>query len=214
LAVEGDLKTSTNQAKLWDGATQIVGVEDVSPRQVNPALMELGALVCTPKNPRCEVCPVAKWCLARAQNRQNELPFIAPKAEMTPLFDVCVFARNERGEVLLRRRSSDAKWWQNMWELPRTTRRDNESAALALRRLSEELGFEVEIGDTIATLKHGVTRYAITLSCFEARVLSLRESDSLRWFSFEAARALPLPSTMKTLLRRLEKPAARQLSLL
>ncbi|HEX8466074.1 MAG TPA: A/G-specific adenine glycosylase, partial [Abditibacterium sp.] len=169
LCVEGDLKTASNQAKLWDGATQIVAVDAVSPREINPALMELGALVCTPKNPKCDRCPVVKWCLARAQNRQNELPFIAPKAALTLLFDVCAFAQNERGQVLLRRRPHDAKWWQNMWELPRTTRIEGESAAQALQRLAEELGFGIEVGREISDLKHGVTRYAITLSCFEAQ---------------------------------------------
>ncbi|RYG55986.1 A/G-specific adenine glycosylase, partial [bacterium] len=155
LLVEGDLKTTANQIKLWEGATHIVEVEAVIPREINPALMELGALVCTPKNPRCEVCPVIQWCAARAENRQNELPYIAPKAAPTPLFDVCGFSLNSQGQVLLRQRPSDARWWQNMWELPRTTRLDGESDAQALLRLASELGFPVTVGDEIATLRHG-----------------------------------------------------------
>ncbi len=213
LLLEGDLKTASNQAKLWEGATQIVDVEEVSPREINPALMELGALVCTPKNPKCEVCPVAPWCAARAQNRQKELPFRAAKAAPMPVFDVCAFALNPDGEVLLRKRPANARWWRGMWELPRITRVEGESDAQALSRLSEELDLGLEIGGEIARLKHGVTRFAVSLSCLEAK--STRSSDeSVQWISFEAAWELALPSSMKTLLEKLEKRPARQLQLL
>lgn len=213
LGVEGDLKTAANQNRLWDGATRIVQVEEVAPSSINPALMELGALICTPKNPRCGVCPVATWCLARAQNRQNELPFLAPKAAPTPLCDACAFVQNDAGEVLLRRRPDDARWWQGMWELPRVTQRDGENAPAALARLGRDLGFEIESGAEVALLKHGVTRYAITLRCYQARVSHLTPSAAVQWFSFEAARDLALPSTMKTLLQTLQKSPAPQLGL-
>jgi A/G-specific adenine glycosylase len=218
LLVEGDLKASQNQAKLWEGATQIVEVEAVVPREINPALMELGALVCTPKTPRCQVCPVAQWCAARDQNRQSEVPYVAPKAAPTPLFDVCGFAINEQGEVLLRQRPGDARWWQGMWELPRTTLNEGESKQTALLRLTNELGIAGEVGDEIATLKHGVTRYAITLSCVEMQIapetVSRVGSETIKWFSFQDARQLALPSAMKTLLKSLEKRPPKQLTLL
>ncbi|HEX9998286.1 MAG TPA: A/G-specific adenine glycosylase [Abditibacterium sp.] len=214
LLIDSDLKTAQNQAKLWDGATQIVEVDEVMPREINPALMELGALVCTPKNPRCEVCPVATWCEARAQNRQNEIPFIAPKAAPTPLFDVCAFAQNEHGEVLLRKRGADARWWQSMWELPRVTCDHGETGEAALHKLGAQLSLKWEIGDEIAQFKHGVTRYAITLAVLEARIVHLEASEDVQWFSFEKAHRLALPSSMKSLLKTLEKGGARQLRLL
>jgi A/G-specific adenine glycosylase len=218
LLIEGDLKTSANQTQLWAGATDIVEVEAVVPREINPALMELGALVCTPKNPRCEVCPVAKWCAARAQNRQNEVPYVAPKAAPTPLFDVCGFALNAEGEVLLRQRPDDARWWQGMWELPRITREEGETNKQALQRLMTSLGLTIEVGDEIATFRHGVTRYAITLSCLEMKTAvqpeHQTENATVKWFSFAQARTLALPASMKSLLKTLERRPARQLSLL
>ncbi len=225
LWVEGDLKSAQNQAKLWEGAARIVEVSEVLPREINPALMELGALVCTPKKPRCEVCPVSQWCQARAKNRQEELPFRAPKAAPTPLFDVCAFALDPKGQVLLRQRPSDARWWQNMWELPRITRQANETDAQALTRLGNELGLNLEIGGEVARLKHGVTRYEITLVCLEVTVnrisgaavqadIQVAAQADIQWISFQDARALALPSSMKTLLQRLEKRPAQQLTLL
>lgn len=96
--IEGDTKSGGAQSELWKRATQIVEAahaNDVSPATVNPALMELGALLCTPRAPRCESCPVQNWCGAFAENRQSELPFVAPRRAPIELLDVCVFARYE-----------------------------------------------------------------------------------------------------------------------
>jgi len=206
LPVEGDLKKSAAQAQLWDAATQIVEVPTVKPREINPALMELGALVCTPKNPKCPECPVAQFCVARAQNRQNQLPIKTPKRAPTPLFDVCALARNERGEVLLRRRPDQAGvWWRGMWELPRTTRAEGENAGAALARLGLELDARWQSVARFATLKHGVTRYIIELQCWRVDVESAALNEDLRWFAIADALELALPSTMKTLLKQVER---------
>lgn len=218
LVVAGDLKTKESQTKLWDAATRIVEINEVKPREVNPALMELGALVCIPKNPRCELCPVATWCAARAQGRQSEIPYVAPKAAPTPLSDVCGLHLNADGEILLRQRPDDARWWQGMWELPRTTLLEGETQSQALRRLAADLGIEMEVGDEIAVVRHGVTRYVITLTCLEMKIEAGAErrvkNDTIQWFSLQAARELALPSSMKILLKTVEKRPARQLRLL
>ena len=206
LPVEGDLKKSLAQAQLWEAATRIVEVKEVKPREINPALMELGALVCTPKNPKCPDCPVARFCAARACNRQNQLPFKAPRKAPTPLWDVCALARNENGEVLMRRRPDEkGVWWRGMWELPRARRIDREAAATALARLGAELGITWQTRSHFATLKHGVTRYQIELQCFRVDVEGAELNENLRWFSLSEAFELALPSTMKTLLKRIEK---------
>ncbi|MBW3638145.1 MAG: hypothetical protein KY445_17000, partial [Armatimonadetes bacterium] len=69
-------------------------------------------------------------------------------------------------------------------------------------------------GEEVARIKHGVTRYAITLSCLQASVSPQIAGETVRWCSFDAARALPMPAAMKTLLKTLEKRPARQLRLL
>jgi len=97
--IHGDLKRSDNAARLWNEAEAVVEAgakQNIAPSQLNPALMELGALVCVPKNPRCEQCPVERFCGARRENRQNELPFIAPKIAPTEMNDVCVRLRSIR----------------------------------------------------------------------------------------------------------------------
>lgn len=217
LPVEGDLKTSKNQAALWDAATQIVQVESVEPHTVNPAMMELGALICTPKNPRCPVCPVSDNCQAQKQNRQNELPFIPPKKAPTPMFDVCALAQDATGRILLRQRPNNADiWWQGMWELPRTTRSEGESSTEALIRLGQELGCAFVPQTRAITVKHGVTRYAIELECWRVQANQPAESETLKWIGTEEADNLAMPSVMRRLFERFapNRTSSEQLSLL
>ena len=214
LPVEGDLKTSAAQQQLWGAATQIVEVETVDPRQINPALMELGALVCAPKTPQCQVCPVAQFCAARAQNRQHELPVKTPKKPPTRLLDVCALALNQHGAVLLRRRpDQNGVWWRGMWELPRTTRAQNnnapvEDARAALSRLGQELAIDWQPQAPWSSLKHGVTRYKIELECWRVEAPNAPAREDLRWFALDEALQLPLPSAMKTLLLRAQNQGA------
>ncbi len=213
--LEGDLKNAANQSLLWNRATQVVEScnEEFPPSVVNPAMMELGALVCTPKNPACEVCPVSGFCGAFKTSRQSELPFVAPKRQSVALQDVCAFAtrKSKSGseETLLRQRSHDAGiWWRGLWELPRTTRQPNESAPDALRRLfRDELELEIEVGAVLRTVSHGVTHHKISLECWSGILPNPNVTSSIRWFAHDEIAALALPSSMKSLLSWLHKNA-------
>lgn len=258
--IEGDLKNAANQARLWHHAQNVVASCDTSdaacrPSVVNPALMELGALVCVPRSPRCEVCPVADWCAARKQNRQNELPHVATKRASIQLRDFCAFIHrrvqttvSRKGAqslrmsthvgaqdlILLRRRPDEKRvWWRGMWELPRATALANESGEDALRRLlREELNCDVDfqIGSRLKTVRHGVTHHQITLECYAVTFdesLDKKLNQSARdangseekasvwqWFSWDEARELAMPSSMRRLLLWLEAhPASEQASL-
>jgi A/G-specific adenine glycosylase len=224
--VEGDLKKSENSARLWHYAEAVVvsgATQKIAPSQLNPALMELGALICIPRNPRCDVCPVESFCGARRENRQDELPFVLPKTAPTELNDVCVRlvstveigcpprseAESGRADTCfwLRQRSHEKGiWWRGMWELPRTTRRDGETDADAVGRLlREELKIEnFSIEEKVQTIKHGVTTFRIMLNCYQVRIA---ETPDAQRFSLEASEALAMPSTMRRLVRILANDA-------
>jgi A/G-specific adenine glycosylase len=166
------------------------------PSIVNPALMELGALVCTPRAPRCPVCPVAEFCAARATGRQNELPHAVAKPQTVELRDVCVFisredASTQQEQVLLRQRPHEAKvWWRGMWELPRTTARGDESSEDAVRRLlCDELKLSADaftVDSCLRTLQHGVTHHHITLECWSVSLADDAQPQHAQWFAWDA----------------------------
>lgn len=198
--LQGDLKSSLVQAQLWNQATEFVDAS-TQPSQFNPAMMELGALICTPKNPRCEKCPVSQFCGAFQTQRQSEFPQITAKKIDKQLHDVCVFFGDESG-VLLRQRSTEniaKNWWKGMWELPRTTIREGESTPAAIGRLLCELNIQAEIGEHLKTLKHGVTTHAITLDCVEIYGAQFDKSAA-QIFKWEETKMLAIPSTMRKLL--------------
>lgn len=201
LCLEGEIKNSENQKKLWKEAATLVKAS-THPAQFNPAMMELGALVCTPQNPRCDICPVSDFCRAFSAGRQNELPHIAAKKPPIQLRDVCVFLQRD-GHVLLRRRSEDRSpknWWRGMWELPRATCEDDESTQSVAARALSTLHIEAEIGEPIKTLKHTVTVHAIKLECRQATLQSFEQSDDVQLFEWDEIHELALPSTMRKLL--------------
>lgn len=81
----------------------------------NQAMMDLGATVCTPKSPRCADCPLEAMCLARAEGAQEQLPRKASRVKVTERTLRYLIIENERGEMLLHRRTG-RDIWQGLWE--------------------------------------------------------------------------------------------------
>ncbi|MBR7052051.1 MAG: NUDIX domain-containing protein [Bacteroidaceae bacterium] len=81
----------------------------------NQAMMDLGATVCTPKSPRCADCPLEAMCLARAEGAQEQLPRKAQRVKVTERTLRYLIIENERGEMLLHRRTG-RDIWQGLWE--------------------------------------------------------------------------------------------------
>lgn len=221
LCLQGDIKNTTAQQKLWHAAQEVVEVPNVEPRTINPALMELGATLCAPQKPQCGICPVQTWCGAFRMGLQNQIPPPKVRREPTQVRHVCAAARKLDAEgkthyLLTQRPDAVGTWWRGMWELPRTEIGPGETAETALARLGIELGQSWTVGPTLHLMKHAVTRYAVELEC---RELSIHDHSGQllpmqRWYDLEAALQLALPSSMKKLLLALHRGNTSQLELL
>ena len=170
--------------------------------------MELGALICRPRDPQCAHCPIMPHCAAKRHQRQDELPFVAPKNAPTPLHDVCAWAervdQNGERQWLLRQRSHEAGiWWRGLWEWPRTTVQNGEDESAALARLLGELEISARVAKRLTSLKHGVTTFVITLDCYQIEVESCMPRDDVQWFTQSEIENLALPSPMKRLWQKL-----------
>lgn len=148
------------EAELWRRAEALVPGE--SPGDLNQALMELGATVCTPRGPLCDACPVARFCAARAAGTQEQRP--TPKrARALPHEDTAVaVVEDGGGRLLLVRRRADARLG-GMWGFPAAVRGRGETAAAAAERAAREgLGVRVEAGEPLGTVEHGFTHVRVT----------------------------------------------------
>lgn len=104
------------QAWAWEHATELVQAAR-DPAAFNEGLMELGAVVCTPAAPKCDECPVAAWCTARAEGKQNQIPRPKAKAAQKVMYCECVIVRDGRGRILVEQRG-ESGMWAGLWQAP------------------------------------------------------------------------------------------------
>jgi A/G-specific adenine glycosylase len=113
-----DMRASINSAigreKLWGNAAQLVPTRNAA--RFNSALVDLGALVCLPDKPKCDICPVEKFC--RAKNPKG-LPVRKSRSRTKRLIERHALIVS-RGRILLEQSSAR---WRGMWILPRLERR-------------------------------------------------------------------------------------------
>jgi A/G-specific adenine glycosylase len=113
-ALEDDLRGAAGMARVWRIAHALVPKQDAG--SWNQALMELGATTCTPKSPRCLLCPVQARCDARAQGDQERLPLLAAKAK-PKLVERIALVATRGGKVLLGKRH-EGGLFGGLWEPP------------------------------------------------------------------------------------------------
>jgi A/G-specific adenine glycosylase len=238
-AYRGDPTTVTGQTLLWSTA------ESLLPRRgsgtLNQALMEVGSLICTPRNPNCGQCPLESLCPTQAADLQDQIP--APKRQpiMEDVHETAVVVRRRDGTVLLRK-CADGERWAGLWDFPRfaspmpsgsatKSKRaaSNGSVAGANRRnhatiLHHSLhapqiiaevhrltGISIANLQPLVQLRHGVTRFRITLSCFTADCANnssrLTRHSNSRWVRPQDLEKYPLSTTGRKLVQSLPEHA-------
>jgi A/G-specific adenine glycosylase len=155
-AVEGDPSTKPVQEKLWKLAGGLVPARE--PGSFNQSLMELGALVCTPRNPTCLLCPVRVACAAQKAGQVARFPFPKAKKPRKALAWTCAVVFEE-GKVLLGRRPQKGLFG-GLWELP--------SAEGDAAKLSASLGPGFTLGAAIGKVSRTLTHRDLTLSLVHA----------------------------------------------
>ncbi len=125
-ARDGTAGDRTNSSWAWDQAERLVAQAGDRVALLNEGLMELGAMVCTPKTPHCTACPLRGMCVAAGEGRQHEIPRVAARAKRRVLYCSSVVVRDGDGRVLIERRG-DGGLWAGLWQAP-TIERDDRHA--------------------------------------------------------------------------------------
>jgi len=132
----------------------------------NQALMELGALACTPKTPSCESCPLRTLCKARTLGDPSSLPR-RPAGTPKPHYQVTAGIIWKGDEILIAQRNPKGLLG-SMWEFPGGKQEAGESLEQCLRReVKEELDVEISIEHHLTTVRHTYTHFRITLHAFQ-----------------------------------------------
>jgi A/G-specific adenine glycosylase len=206
LAYRGDVRGAAGGQLLWQMATDVLPRRNVG--TFNQALMELGSLVCAPRSPRCEVCPVSQLC-PTFQSGQQELipsPRTKPRIDSVREAAIVVWRRNR---VLLSRRPPGERW-AGLWDFPRFRVVAHDGPALRaelIAKVRDLAGVSIEPGAKLTTIRHGVTRFRITLDCHLARYVdgSHRQCRDApwKWLTLGQLDNYPLSTTGRKISRLL-----------
>lgn len=170
-------------------------VPEVRPGDFAQALMDLGATVCTPRNPACARCPLSAHCVAFNDGLAGEIPRRAPKPEKPTRRGFAFWAVREDGAVLLRRRKARGLLG-GMMEVPCQWREGAVGRAEAVAGAPVAAAWRALPG----TVSHSFTHFDLEIRVLAARVAegdAARLTDDALWCPPERFAAHALPTVMK-----------------
>jgi A/G-specific adenine glycosylase len=188
---------------LWSLSEKLLsGAED--PYSYNQAIMELGATLCLPKEPRCLLCPIQNFCTAYSAGTQNERPVKGPKKPPNPHLMIAVGVVWKGDEILIQQRPTEGLLG-GLWEFPGGKQESGESLEETVRReMQEELAITVTVGPKIAKVKHAYSHFKITLHAYHCRYESgdptPADGQLWHWVPPEGILDYAFPKANKTVL--------------
>jgi len=162
--------------------------------EFNQALMELGALLCRPRNPQCLPCPARRHCRAYEMGAQEIIP--KPKTTSSQEIEAVVGIILRNKKILIQKRPSTGLL-AGLWEFPGGKIEPGETPRQALvREIKEEIGAEVSKADFLTAVEHCYTRYRVKLSAYRCflRDEPVLETGRRRWVSLTDLASYPFPS--------------------
>jgi len=193
--------------RLWSLAESCTPAHEVA--AYTQAIMDLGATVCTPRRPRCEDCPLAASCVARAETRQHELPERKPQvARRRVRSTVMLVAVSAAGEVLLEKRPAQGLWG-GLYVLPMF-----DDATTAAAFLATRLGADAAHARGRAALRHSFTHFDLDITplCVAVAPSGLAlEGDRYLWYNSRAPQAVGLAAPVEKLIQACVTDAAESI---
>ncbi len=179
-------------------------------RLSNQALMDLGGLICTPRNPRCAGCPLAQVCLALLRGSVADRPVVGNR-QKTMLIEMATGVLAQEGRLFIQQRLAD-DIWGGLWEFPGGRMEEGETAEQAVvREYLEETGFTVEVCGYLTTQIHHYSRYKVVLHCFACRRIGVDSSPQLqaaqasRWIFADELGQFAFPAGHRKLLEYMQQ---------
>ena len=174
----------------------------------NQALMELGALLCTPKNPHCALCPVSACCGALSKGLVSQYPKRIQK-DRIPLYQIVVGVVLKADKLLITRRKENGLLG-GLWEFPGgKVNRDEDPRDACLREIREEVNLEIAIEEYLARVKHAYTHFRIEMDVFICRYIFgeiiLKGPVDFRWISIAEIDRYPFPKSNHKFFARLKE---------
>jgi A/G-specific adenine glycosylase len=177
------------------------------PSAFNQALMELGALICTPTNPSCLLCPVREHCHAFHEGVQNELPIKSKKSKQKKVQLAAIMAETSNGKMLIHKRPATGLL-ANLWEFPNveiTHHLQNEKNKIS-DLFQELLMINIMPKKTIGQIEHVFSHLIWNITVFHAKMTDdFRESQEWKLVSFKEMEEYAFPVSHQKMLQLFQK---------
>ena len=184
-AISSNLVGGKTEGLLWKISESLI--PKGRSNSFNQAIMDLGAMICTPKDPLCHRCPLHRHCKAKASGNPERYPSRVVKKRIPHIEAISgVILRN--GKVLLKQRPPKGLLG-GLWEFPNW--RSEESGRLRLRNhIKKEIGMNVEVTEPIGTFKQTFTHFKLTLDVFICEAIDGRGKG--KWVAVRNLHLLPM----------------------
>ncbi len=206
LDLEKPVEKSSSISLIREAAQSLLPLGEA--RTFNQALMELGALVCSPKKPHCHTCPVTDFCSAQKKGTVDMRPVPVPQKKIQAI-EVSAGVLVHDGRILVQKRLPKGLM-AGLWEFPGGKLDPGESPEQALvREFSEELELDILCGEKITVIRHAYTQFRVSLHVFWStmqdpeQVPVLHAAQEIRWVLPEELEELAFPAADRKLIEML-----------
>ncbi|XCN72437.1 MAG: A/G-specific adenine glycosylase [Candidatus Electrothrix aestuarii] len=205
--IDQPVKQAATRKILLQRCSELLHQDDA--RNFNQALMEFGALNCTPKKPSCTTCPLQQHCQAYLKDIVDLRPVPGKKEQRIDIFMACGIIRQGDRFFIQQRMEKDV--WGGLWEFPGGRLKEGEnSEQAAVREILEETEFQVSEVRPFATAVHHYTKYRVTLDAFFCTLADqqvtepvLHAASQYKWVTLKELSHFAFPSGHRQLIEKL-----------
>ena len=194
------INSSQGQKSFAILANELLNKEN--PAEHNQAIMEFGALQCTPKNPNCETCPFVQLCLARKNDTILNRPVKTSKTKIRSRYFHFLHIENETHILITKRTQKDI--WQNMYQLPLIEKVKEINLNEIKSELKEIYNIEVQLEKT--NIKHILSHQHLHTTFWRMKTLPkiLENKEEFQWILKKELDKFPIPRVIERYLEGIE----------
>jgi A/G-specific adenine glycosylase len=202
------VKEKKTHTFIWEKANELIPKDKA--REFNQALMEFGALVCIPQNPRCKICPISEHCQAFSLDLVSKRPVLRDPPK-TIFIEMATGILTHDDKILIQKRKSTGVW-ANLWEFPGGRLEPGETPEMALvREYKEETELTVGKLKKITIVQHSYTIYRVSLHCYFCSLIDgrfepvLHSAQQYRWVDPQELSNYAFPAGHRKFIKYLQK---------
>ncbi len=166
-------------------------IDPIDPASFNQGLMEIGALVCTPKKPMCLLCPLQPFCLAHKNGKELDYPVKIKKVKSKKIHLLAIVVR-QNDHILVEQRPTSGLL-ANLWQFPTVEIKGNANSEMIKLAFLQKYGLEVELQEALPHVKHIFSHLVWEVDVWTADLTGEKPEGTAKFVSEEEMQQLAFP---------------------